>query len=199
MASGSSRIDVSIEQKSQAQPETGGKRHPNTCPSCGSHYRDDELEANLGVCPHCGHHFPVPARARIEQLADEGSFVEEAADIRSDDPLDFYDLRPYTERLAEAELATGLGEAIVIGRGEALEKRLDSYSHRWRRIQNGVTRFDADAASDLGSTLPHVVASQRLSLPMGRRRSIRQELRRRDARAAVLPKSGERPTAQAAA
>jgi len=116
MASGSSRIDVSIEQKSQAQPETGGKRHPNTCPSCGSHYRDDELEANLGVCPHCGHHFPVPARARIEQLADEGSFVEEAAEVRSDDPLDFYDLRPYTERLAEAELATGLGEAIVIGR-----------------------------------------------------------------------------------
>ncbi len=116
MASGSSRIDVSIEQKSQTQPETGGKRHPNTCPSCGSHYRDDELEANLGVCPHCGHHFPVPARTRIEQLADKGSFVEEAADVRSDDPLDFYDLRPYTERLAEAELATGLGEAIVIGR-----------------------------------------------------------------------------------
>src|SRR2546428_14196070 len=114
MASGSSRIDVSIEQKSHAQPETGSKRHPNTCPSCGSHYRDDELEANLGVCPHCGHHFPVLARARIEQLADEGSFVEEAAEVRSDDPLDFYDLRPYTERLAEAELATRLGEAVVI-------------------------------------------------------------------------------------
>ena len=32
------------------------------------------------------------------------------------DPLGFFDLRPYTERLAEAELSTGLGEAIVIGR-----------------------------------------------------------------------------------
>ena len=47
------------------------------------------------------------ARARIVSLADEGSFVEEAADLRSDDPLDFFDLRPYGERLAEAELGTG--------------------------------------------------------------------------------------------
>src|SRR5204863_9143 len=91
--------------------------HPNTCPSCGSHYRDDELEEHLNVCPQCGHHFPMRARARIKQLADEGSFAEEAAELRSDDPLDFFDLRPYTERLAEAEVATGLGDAMVIGQG----------------------------------------------------------------------------------
>ena len=35
--------------------------------------------------------------------------------MRSDDPLTFFDLRPYAERLAEAELNTGLGEAMVIG------------------------------------------------------------------------------------
>jgi acetyl-CoA carboxylase carboxyl transferase subunit beta len=57
------------------------------------------------------------ARARIASLADEGSFVEEAAELRSEDPLDFFDLRPYTERLAEAEMKTGLGEAILIGQG----------------------------------------------------------------------------------
>jgi acetyl-CoA carboxylase carboxyl transferase subunit beta len=108
------RIDVSIEH-SHAPPEPDGKRHPNTCPGCGSHYRDDELEQQLNVCPQCGHHFPLPARARIKQLADEGSFTEEAAELRSDDPLGFFDLRPYPERLAEAELATGLGEAMVIG------------------------------------------------------------------------------------
>jgi acetyl-CoA carboxylase carboxyl transferase subunit beta len=111
----SERIDVSIEHK-HAPPEDGGRPHPNTCPKCGSHYRDDELEANLCVCPHCDHHFPVHARERIRQLADEESFTEEAADLRSDDPLGFFDLRPYTERLVEAELSTGLGEAIVIGR-----------------------------------------------------------------------------------
>jgi acetyl-CoA carboxylase carboxyl transferase subunit beta len=109
------RIDVSIEHK-HPPPEDGGRPHPNTCPGCGSHYRDDELEANLRVCPHCGHHFPVHARERIRQLVDEDSFAEQASELRSDDPLGFFDLRPYTERLAEAELSTGLGEAMVIGR-----------------------------------------------------------------------------------
>src|ERR687886_1451288 len=110
------RIDVSIEHR-HAPPESDGKPHPNTCPQCGSHYRDDELAEHLNVCPHCGHHFPIRARARIESLVDAASFVEEAADLRSDDPLGFFDLRPYTERLAEAELKTGLGEAMVIGQG----------------------------------------------------------------------------------
>ena len=109
----STRIDVSIEHK-QA-PEPPAKKHPNTCPQCGSHYRDDELAANLRVCTQCGHHFPVKARERIEQLADKGSFAEEAADLRSADPLKFFDLRAYNERLAEAEVATGLGDALVVG------------------------------------------------------------------------------------
>jgi acetyl-CoA carboxylase carboxyl transferase beta subunit len=109
----SSRIDVSIEHRNV--PEPPDKKHPNTCPDCDSHYRDDELDAALWVCPHCGHHFSMRARLRIASLADAGSFSEEAAELRSEDPLDFYDLRPYTERLAEAEMSTGLGEAMVIG------------------------------------------------------------------------------------
>jgi acetyl-CoA carboxylase carboxyl transferase subunit beta len=109
------RIDVSIEHR-HAPAADGGKPHPNTCPKCGSHYRDDELAAALYVCAQCGYHFAVHARDRIEQLTDADSFVEDAAELRSDDPLEFFDLRPYTERLAEAELSTGLGEAMVIGR-----------------------------------------------------------------------------------
>jgi acetyl-CoA carboxylase carboxyl transferase subunit beta len=112
------RIDVSIEQKGPSTSSDDGRRHPNTCPSCGSHYRDDELDRNLGVCPQCGHHFPLSARERIDQLTDPGSFTEEDGDLRSADPLGFFDLRPYTERLAEAELKTGQGDAIVIGRAE---------------------------------------------------------------------------------
>src|SRR5256886_8659195 len=115
------RIDVSIEHR-HAPPEDSGRPHRNTYPGCGSPYRDDELDANLRVCPQCGHHFPVHARERIRQLADEDSFSEEASELRSDDPLGFFDLRPYTERLAEAELSTGLGEAMVIGRA-AIEEQ----------------------------------------------------------------------------
>jgi acetyl-CoA carboxylase carboxyl transferase subunit beta len=109
------RIDVSIEHRNLPEPSSNDRPHPNTCPKCGSHYRDDELAENLRVCPQCRHHFAVRARERIAQLADEGSFQEEATDLRSEDPLAFFDVRPYRERLAEAELSTGLGDAIVIG------------------------------------------------------------------------------------
>jgi acetyl-CoA carboxylase carboxyl transferase subunit beta len=109
------RIDVSIEHRNLPQPSTDERPHPNTCPRCGSHYRDDELAENLWVCTQCNYHFAVRARERIKQLADEGTFEEEAADLRSQDPLQFFDVRPYPERLAEAEVKTGLGEAIVIG------------------------------------------------------------------------------------
>src|ERR671935_1166483 len=109
------RIDVSIEHRGAPPPGDAERPHPNTCPRCHSHYRDDELDAHLWVCPQCGHHFPMRARSRIASLADADSFTEEAAELRSENPLDFFDLRPYGERLAEAELSTGLGEAMVIG------------------------------------------------------------------------------------
>jgi len=114
MSSGQGGIDVEVESK-RPEEATQGKAHPNTCPGCGSHYRDDELVSTLRVCPQCGHHFRVRARDRIEQLADPGTFVEEDAELRSSDPLAFFDLRPYTERLAEAEVSTGLGDAMVCG------------------------------------------------------------------------------------
>jgi len=113
MSSGQGRVDVEVESKRPEEPPA--KTHPNTCPGCGSHYRDDELAKTLRVCPQCGHHFPVLARDRIEQLVDPASFAEEDADLRSADPLAFFDLRPYLERLAEAEMSTGLGDAIVCG------------------------------------------------------------------------------------
>ena len=119
MSAGQGRVDVEIESK-RAEHAPAGKSHPNTCPGCGSHYRDDELAASLRVCPQCGHHFPVGARDRISQLADQGSFAEEDAELRSADPLAFFDLRPYPERLVEAEMETGLGDAIVCG-GAAIE------------------------------------------------------------------------------
>jgi acetyl-CoA carboxylase carboxyl transferase beta subunit len=160
----SSRIDVSIEHRGAPQPS--GDRHPNTCPGCGSHYRDDELDANLWVCPQCGHHFPMRALARIASLADDGSFVEEASDVRSEDPLSFFDLRPYAERLAEAELKTGLGEAMVIGHaqidGGACELAVMDFSFMGGSMGSAVgEKFSraCDSAATRGIPLVSVSAS----------------------------------------
>ena len=116
------KFEVSIETNDKPVPPP---KDPNTCPSCHSHYRDDELEASLWVCAQCGHHFPMRARARIASLADPDSFVEEATDLHSEDPLGFFDVRPYTERLAEAEMKTGLADAMVIGRAAVEGRRCE--------------------------------------------------------------------------
>jgi acetyl-CoA carboxylase carboxyl transferase beta subunit len=160
----SSRIDVSIEHRNA--PEPPGAKHPNTCPQCQSHYRDDELEAAQWVCTQCGHHFPMRARSRIASLVDDGSFVEEAAELRSEDPLHFFDLRPYTERLAEAEMKTGLGEAMVIGNaamgGHACEVAVMDFSFMGGSMGSVVgEKFSraCDSAAERGVPLVSITAS----------------------------------------
>lgn len=110
-----SRIDVSIERRGGSEPPGSGKRDPNTCPRCSSHYREDELSRALRVCSQCDYHFPLRAWERVEQLVDAGTFSEQDSGLHSADPLNFFDLRPYTERLAEAEQETGLSDAILCG------------------------------------------------------------------------------------
>ena len=48
-----------------------------------------EFENNLKVCHKCEHHARLTARERIQQLVDEGSFVERDADLAPADPLGF--------------------------------------------------------------------------------------------------------------
>ena len=82
------------------------------CPDCATPLFKPDLDANLRVCPKCGHHFKFGARERIEQLLEPGYQLVDL-DLRSTDPLNFTDLKPYKRRLAEAQKKTGLNDAIV--------------------------------------------------------------------------------------
>jgi acyl-CoA carboxylase subunit beta len=55
------------------------------------------------------------ARERIALVVDDGSFEAWDGDLVSSDPLGFSDVKPYRERLAEAQARTGEREAIVCG------------------------------------------------------------------------------------
>jgi len=104
------KVSVDISRRGTAQ---NGARN---CPGCNELLGQAQLEANAMVCPNCGHHFRMTARQRIELLADSGTWNEIAANLRSADPLEFFDLRPYPERIEEAEYETGLSEAMLTGR-----------------------------------------------------------------------------------
>jgi acetyl-CoA carboxylase carboxyl transferase subunit beta len=87
------------------------------CPSCGKALYNKELTANLHVCPKCAHHFRMSAADRLRMLFD-GDWIEHDADLRSNDPLQFTDTKPYRARLEASIKATGLNDAIIVASGE---------------------------------------------------------------------------------
>ncbi len=86
------------------------------CAGCAKMFFRKLLEEELHVCPECSHHYRIGARTRIEQLTDPGTFDEFNADLVSTDPLKWTDSKPYRDRLAAMQKATGLKEAVLTGK-----------------------------------------------------------------------------------
>ncbi len=84
------------------------------CPECGEILYARELEKNLNVCRKCSHHFRLSAPERLAITLDEDSFLELDADLDTVDPLSFPE---YKDKLARAQEATGLQDAILTGAG----------------------------------------------------------------------------------
>ena len=82
------------------------------CPQCRKLIFRADLDANLQVCPHCGHHFQISAQARVDLLLEPGYEIVDTG-LRSTDPLDFCDLKPYKTRLQDARRKTGLDDAVI--------------------------------------------------------------------------------------
>jgi acetyl-CoA carboxylase carboxyl transferase subunit beta len=60
----------------------------------------------------------MSARERIHHLTKGAAFEEYGQDLRSSDPLKFYDLKPYSERLNGAIAKHHANDAFVCGRSE---------------------------------------------------------------------------------
>src|SRR5919202_6271595 len=86
-----------------------------SCPACGWLLYRKRLERHLHVCPECDEHLRLSARARIDLLVDPDSFTETVFPRREADPLSFTDLRPYPDRLRDAEHRSGESEAVLVG------------------------------------------------------------------------------------
>lgn len=88
------------------------------CPSCENSQYKRLVEERLQVCPECNFHFEIPGQERLALLLDEGSFQEHFEGLAPTDPLNFTARRSYKERLEEAQAATGLKDATIIGTGK---------------------------------------------------------------------------------
>jgi acetyl-CoA carboxylase carboxyl transferase subunit beta len=83
------------------------------CDHCKEIIYKQEVLLNTNVCPKCNYHFRISARERLEQLLDDGRYVEFDTDIAPDDPLEFKDTKPYSKRLVQYQERTGLKDAII--------------------------------------------------------------------------------------
>src|SRR5579863_4910540 len=90
------------------------------CEHCRQIIWKKDLEENLNVCPKCDKHFRIDARTRLGLLLDETELEMLDGNLSSTDPLKFVDLKPYSSRLKQAELDTGLKDAVINAQGKLL-------------------------------------------------------------------------------
>src|ERR1039458_6568095 len=80
------------------------------CIGCRAVLFKADIEANQNVCPKCQHHFKISAHQRLSLLLDPGYELVDGG-LRSTDPLNFSDIKPYRQRLEKAREVTGLDDA----------------------------------------------------------------------------------------
>ena len=104
------REDNKIEDTGQKTVRTEGLWIK--CDACEAVIFRADLEANQMVCPKCDHHFRIGARPRIDMLLEPGYELVDL-ELKSTDPLEFTDLKPYRGRLSKAQADTGLNDAVI--------------------------------------------------------------------------------------
>jgi len=87
------------------------------CTACQEILFRKEVERRLFVCSKCGAHLRLTVEQRLLTLVDRGSFTEHDPELRSTDPLQFTDRKPYGKRLTEARQKTERCDAVVCGVG----------------------------------------------------------------------------------
>lgn len=85
------------------------------CPSCEESLFRRSVENNLWVCPDCQYHFRLNAEQRIRQLVDPSSFEPMHDEIAPVDPLKFVDVKPYAQRIVDAQKKTGQNDGVRTG------------------------------------------------------------------------------------
>ncbi len=88
------------------------------CKNCHEIIHKTQLEENLMACPKCNFLYPLFSLKRIASIIDEGTFEELFHNLKSADPLNFVDSKPYHLRQKQHMKKTGLNDAVVTGWGK---------------------------------------------------------------------------------
>ncbi|MET3113716.1 acetyl-CoA carboxylase carboxyl transferase subunit beta [Pedobacter sp. CG_S7] len=90
----------------------------NKCPNCKKALHSADLIENKYVCHYCDYHLRVGSKEYFQVLFDDNQFTELFTGLKSADPLNFTDSKPYSERLVDSMNKTGLKDAIRAAHGK---------------------------------------------------------------------------------
>jgi len=88
------------------------------CLSCEQMLFHRDLEENQFVCRYCKNHMRISAQKRLEYLFDGGDYTRVKTPKVVKDPLNFKDLKKYTDRLKASQEKTKERDAVIVARGK---------------------------------------------------------------------------------
>ncbi|WP_142686873.1 acetyl-CoA carboxylase, carboxyltransferase subunit beta [Chitinophaga polysaccharea] len=90
------------------------------CPNCKKTTTVKDLKEHYYVCDKCNYHNRINSAEYFEIIFDNNQFEELFPNIYPTDFLGFKDLKPYADRLKDAQKKSGLKDAMTVGTGKVL-------------------------------------------------------------------------------
>ncbi|SEW50196.1 acetyl-CoA carboxylase, carboxyltransferase subunit beta [Chitinophaga arvensicola] len=90
------------------------------CPNCKKTTTVKDLREHFYVCDKCNYHNRINSAEYFEIIFDNNQFEELFPNIYPTDFLGFKDLKPYGDRLKDAQKKSGLKDAMTVGTGKVL-------------------------------------------------------------------------------
>ncbi len=87
------------------------------CKLCNEMSTMKEVRTNFFKCPKCDYHIRIGSHDYFDIIFEE-KYEVMFDDLISSDHLNFVDLKPYTKRLQDEHLKTGLTDAIAVATGQ---------------------------------------------------------------------------------
>ncbi|RBL88052.1 acetyl-CoA carboxylase, carboxyltransferase subunit beta [Chitinophaga flava] len=106
-------ISTSTSEKKEAPDGLWHK-----CPNCKKTATVKDLKEHFYVCDKCNYHNRINSGEYFEIIFDDNQFEELFSNIYPTDYLGFKDLKPYSDRLKEAQKKSGLKDAMTVAVGK---------------------------------------------------------------------------------
>lgn len=90
------------------------------CPNCKKTTTVKDLKEHFYVCDKCNYHNRINSAEYFEIIFDNNQFEELFPNIYPTDFLGFKDLKPYGDRLKDAQKKSGLKDAMTVGAGKVM-------------------------------------------------------------------------------